>query len=63
MLAHETCGAVVVDDELEWLIKPTVLAVSMPVLVCTLFQRDGCGIIKTNDERSRFDVLEGLRIG
>lgn len=58
VFAHEAGGAVVVDDELEVLIEPTVTAVAVPVLMGALFECDWGGIVEADYERGRFDSLE-----
>lgn len=58
MLAHEAGGAVVVDDELKRLVKPTVGTVTVPVLVSTLLEGDRRGIIKADDEGGGLYGLE-----
>jgi hypothetical protein len=50
MLAHESGGAVVVDDELAGFVVKSVLAVSVPVSVGTFFESDGAGVVETYDE-------------
>ena len=62
VLAHETGGAVVVDDELERLVVPAVLAVTVPVLVGALLEGDGGGIVKADDEGRSLNGLESLGV-
>lgn len=59
MLAHEARGTVVVDDELDGLVVPAVLAVAVPVLVGALFKGDGGAVVEADDEGRGFDELEG----
>lgn len=59
---HETGGAVVIDDELQRFVEPTVAAVPVPVLVGSLFQGHRGGIIKTHDERRSLDGFGRRRV-
>jgi len=63
VLAHEAGGAVVIDNELERLVKPPVGAIAVPVLMSPLLQSDGLGIIQTDNEAGGLDVPEGLLVG
>jgi hypothetical protein len=54
----ETRCTIIIDDELQWLVEPAVLAVTMPVLVCTLFECDWSSIVEADDERGCFDSFD-----
>lgn len=62
VLAHETGGAVLVDDELHGNVIPAVLAVAVPVLVRALLEGDRRGIVKADGEGRGLDVLKRLRV-
>lgn len=50
VFTHETCGAVVVDDELQRFVKPAICAVTVPIDVCSLFQSHRSRSIQRNDK-------------
>jgi hypothetical protein len=45
VLTHESCGAILIDDELEGLVEEAVLTVSVPVLVRTLLEGNWRSIV------------------
>lgn len=63
VLAEESGCAVLVDDEIEWLVIPAVGAISVPVDMGTLLKGDGRCIVETDEERGALDGLQGLLIG
>src|SRR5436190_8340801 len=63
VFAEKTCGAVLVDDEMERLIVPAIGAIAMPVSACSLFQRYGGGIVQADDKRGALDGLECGLVG
>jgi hypothetical protein len=62
VFTHEAGRAIVIDDELEWLVKPPVAAVAVPVLVCALFKRDWGGIVEADKKGSGLDGLERCQV-
>ena len=63
VLAHEAGSAVVVDNELERLVEPSVAAVAMPVLMRSLMKSHWRGVVKTDHERRCFDCFESCLVG
>jgi hypothetical protein len=58
MLAHEARSAVVIDNELQRFVEPPILAITMPVLMSTLFEGHRRRIIQADNERRRFYGFE-----
>ena len=63
MFADEARSAIIVDDELYGFVEESVLAVAMPVLMGSFFERDWGRIVKTYDERRGLDCFKGRSIG
>jgi hypothetical protein len=57
MFSHKPGSSIVIDDELQRFVEEAVLTVTVPVLVCALFEGDRRSIIETDDEGRGFNCF------
>lgn len=59
MFSHETGSPIVVDDELQRLVEEAVLTVTVPVLVCALFECNRGSVVKADNKGGCLNCFQG----